>query len=120
MSIASDKLDKPVRFIAVHPEMNRILGVLANAQFTVNDAPQSSRTMNYYEEKGLLLSTREATQGWRRFTANELVWLYIIDNLRMFGFPVELIKLNRDQMMENPGGTAKDGLYNVRPFEWFI
>lgn len=120
MSITADKLEKPVSFIAVDSEMNRILGVLANSQFTVSDTPQSSRTMNYYEEKGLLLSTREATQGWRRFSANELVWLYIIDHLRTFGYPVELIKAIRDDMMQHPGGTVTNGVYDVRPFEWFI
>ena len=109
-------------FIAIHPEMNRILGVLANAQFTIGDSSFTSRVMNYYEEKGLLLSKRENTNEWRRFSAYELVWLEILDKLRSFGYPLEWIKKMRDNMLkdEKAGTVDEEGNYNTRPFEWFI
>lgn len=116
-----ERESKAVSFIAIHPEMNRILAVLANAQFTMGDATQTSRVLNHYEEKGLLLSTREKTLGWRRFNAYDLVWLEILDQLRTFGYPIEWIKKMRDHMLEDDkAGTVENGNYHTRPFEWFI
>lgn len=115
------KENKTAVFQAIDPEFNRILQVLANAKFRVSDTSLNSRIMNYYEEKGLLYSTREKTLGWRKFDAYELVWLDILDQLRVFGYPLENIKKIKDSFLSKNAGTVDEkGQYETRPFEWFI
>lgn len=112
---------KTKNYQAIHPEMNRVLQVLANAKFRMRHSPLTSRVLSHYEEKGLLYSTKEKTLGWRTFDAYELVWLEILDQLRAFGYPLENVKKIKEGFLSKDAGKVDtEGNYITRPFEWFI
>jgi len=107
-----------IEYILITEDVKSILGLFASAEFRNDDAPQSYRTINHYDKMGLLFSTRESSQGWRKFDAYELIWIYIIDQLRKFGFPLDEIKKIKDKMSKGAVGLQPDGSYISRPFEF--
>ncbi len=112
-------MNEPVAVIKVKsPKMNEVIGVLANTLFRTEHAPQSTRQLTYYQEKGVMLTNRNEGDGWREFNANELIWLNIIAYLRLFGYPMEKIKDLRDNYIaKREQGVLIKGEYKTRFFE---
>lgn len=50
------------------------------------------RLINHWEKHGLLTSERASDQSWRQYSIMDIIWIYIIADLRSFGFPLEKIK----------------------------
>jgi DNA-binding transcriptional MerR regulator len=66
--------------------------LLTEKRYTASEADLSYRTINHWSEVGLLDDDRDAPgQGWRRFSIADLVWVYIITELRSYGVPLEKI-----------------------------
>lgn len=61
-------------------------------QFPVGKTSISYRTVNHWEEMGLLFEDTERNEGWRKFSLVELVWLHIIKELREYGMSLEALK----------------------------
>lgn len=60
--------------------------------FTIKDLNNISyRTVNYWDEKGLLIGDIERfrSEGWRRFSFIEFVWIEILNSLRELGVSVD-------------------------------
>lgn len=65
---------------------------ITKEQFTSGNLDISRRHINYWDNEGLLITQRKEGEKWRRFSFVELVWLLIVNELRTFGCPLELIK----------------------------
>ena len=52
----------------------------------------SSRIINHWESNGLFNDPRIEKKGWRKFSLMEVIWLFLIHELRSFGFPLEGIR----------------------------
>ena len=102
-----DKVDKINKFI-IHGEwfenalidlaapenetLKRFQGALRLKRYRVADTDISYRTINHWEEMGLLFNEKDREEGWRKFNIVELVWLQIIRELRDYGMSIDAIK----------------------------
>jgi len=59
--------------------------------FQLDTSTISSRVLNHWENLGLIQPFRQGTGGWRKFSLIEIIWIFIIVNLRELGFPLERI-----------------------------
>lgn len=63
------------------------------------------RIINHWEANGLLSSDRKNNTGWRKYSIMDIVWVFIIGELRTFGFSHEQIikvKKHLTQRKEKP------------------
>lgn len=67
---------------------------VSNKEFTY-------RVINHWEKNKLIESNRENNRGWRRYSVMDLVWLYIIKELRNFGVSHDLIQNVKKSLSEN-------------------
>ena len=65
-------------------------------QFSARDLKISYRELNHWSSKGLLFEQNEEGK-WRRFNVIEYIWLQIVKELRFYNFPINIIKLIKDQ-----------------------
>lgn len=76
--------------------MNKeLFSELMAKRFTVKDLTEldskiNYRTINYWDEKGYLLSETD-TEGWRRFCFADYVWIMLLNELRDFDVAVKNI-----------------------------
>lgn len=79
--------------------------------FKVSDTKISYRTINSWENAGLLLSGQNKEAKWRKFTIIEVLWLQIIRELRILGFSTKKIlnlKNNLFQVHKQYGDQITD------------
>lgn len=67
--------------------------------YTLNDTNLSSRQMNYYEEKGLLLSKHEQ-YFTHRFSLRDIIWLRLVSRFREFTLSLETIKEIKEELFK--------------------
>ena len=68
------------------------LEVLQAKNMTIAATGISYRTINNWEQHGLIDNSRDDNKRWRKFSLIDCVWIKIISDLRCFGFPIEKIK----------------------------
>ncbi len=59
--------------------------LLVIPRFRVSDTEENYRTINYWDEQGLLLGKRENVDSWRKFSILDLVWIRILKRLKKYG-----------------------------------
>jgi len=78
---------------------------LTDKKYTIQDTETTYRVVNNWSSAGLLEENRENHNQWRKFNIVDLVWLYIITELRKLGFPLEKIRKARETLFytgQNP------------------
>lgn len=55
----------------------------------LTDSEFSYRIINHWESNNLLSSYRSSEKGWRKYSLLDLVWVFVIKELRKFGFSLE-------------------------------
>lgn len=65
--------------------------LLAVPRFRVSDTEESYRTINYWDEQGLLIGKREKVDSWRKFSILDLAWIRILKRLKKYGVEGEKI-----------------------------
>jgi DNA-binding transcriptional MerR regulator len=92
-----------VRFFA--PYINRafdtrpeLFDSLPHKTFSAKETGVHPRVMADWNTKGLLLAPHVKNR-MHRFTLTEFVWIRIVERLRRFNFPFDLIKAFRDSLM---------------------
>lgn len=62
-----------------------------------SDTEETYRTLNYWDEQGLLLSGRKNTDTWRQFSVLDVVWIKILKAAKQYGMKNEqLLRLKED------------------------
>lgn len=61
-------------------------------EYSVKDTNQTFRTINHWEQEGLLATDREKDSNWRKFSFVELIRIRFISELREFGVSIEKVK----------------------------
>src|SRR6476469_9021990 len=59
---------------------------------TLQEGAPSYRVISHWESSGILNSDRPSGSGWRKFSAMDRVWIWIVSELRKFGASLETIK----------------------------
>lgn len=82
---------------------------LEQKRFRKKDTYISYRSINHYDEMGLIKDDRDSTKEWRRFSGFDLIWLHIIEELRNIGVSIDNIKLLKNNLFDkgNYGGIDK-------------
>lgn len=81
---------------------------------TISDA--SYRIINHWAKIGLIDDDRENSQGWRRFSLVELVWMGLVGQLRQFGVSNEKILKTKKIILGDPRGKNSANYL----FEYYI
>lgn len=68
----------------------------------------SYRVINHWESEGLLNFTRSSDKGWRKYSIIDLFWIKIIVGLREFGYPLELIKIVKNNLSRDSDTHGSD------------
>lgn len=104
----------------MNQDTNYLIFKLKDQMFTSQHVKISSRMLSYYEEKDILLFVRKGEKGWKGFSFFGLIWLYIIEELRTFGYPVNLLKKLKDFGIVPAYKAGWDDSYLVTIFEFAI
>jgi DNA-binding transcriptional MerR regulator len=73
---------------------------LMEDRFYVNNTGISYRTINHWDEKGLIRCKRKKEGGDRRFSFIDFVWVKIVNELRTFGVSVPIVKKITNEIYE--------------------
>jgi DNA-binding transcriptional MerR regulator len=87
-------------------ESKRLSEVLNAKRHKPQQGAFSYRIINHWESNNLLSNKRSGGKGWRRYSIMDLVWLYIIAEMRKFGISLDLIKKVKDTLLEQNDSEA--------------
>lgn len=59
---------------------------------SIRQTDETYRTINHWDSAGLLSLGRGEGQGWRKFSILDIIWVYILGDLRGFGFSLEKLQ----------------------------
>jgi hypothetical protein len=63
--------------------------LLSKPRFRVKETSESYRSINYWDENGLLLGKRDVADSWRQFSIIDVIWLRILQALKQYGMQNE-------------------------------
>jgi len=74
---------------------------LNNKDRKISNYDFTYRIINHWEKNGLINSNRENNKGWRRYSIMNMVWLFIIKELRSFGVSLDQILAVKAHLTED-------------------
>ena len=79
-----------------HPE---VLTKLREKKYTAKDTDKTFRIINYWESVGLLDNNRKSgSEGWRKFSMIDLVFMHLLAKLREFDFSIQKLKVVKQDL----------------------
>ena len=66
-------------------QFDEFYDLLSKPRFRVKETSESYRSINYWDENGLLLGKRDVADSWRQFSIIDVVWLRILQALKQYG-----------------------------------
>lgn len=72
--------------------------LLNEKKFRMNSNEITYRVLNHWEKNDLLTTDRPSGKGWRKYSMFDLIWTKIINRLRKMGYPIEKIKLVKEDL----------------------
>jgi DNA-binding transcriptional MerR regulator len=97
-------------------DFSRIRDDTRKRRVSVSSTSQNYRVINHWSEEGLLLKQKGRGSGWRKFSLIDILWIGIIGDLRMLGYPLDKIKTTKESLFHRTEDGKEDTLY----FELFI
>jgi hypothetical protein len=82
--VSRDEMKFKEYFAKIDPEFRRLLN---ERKFTASEIDISYRVLSHWDQIGILPDGTK-TNGWRKFSIVEMVWLSAIKTLRGFGIPL--------------------------------
>jgi DNA-binding transcriptional MerR regulator len=86
----------------LYDKIDEVLQMSLDKQFVMKDVGLTSRLFNHWMAAGIIPNIPKAGDYRYEFSFLDLIWLHIVKELRVFGFPLNKIKVIYDQLME-PG-----------------
>jgi hypothetical protein len=103
------KLRKFLNGLLEDPSLKKTLDSYTEEIYTTSDTGETYRTINSWDSDGLLLTLPNRDSKWRKFSLIEIIWIYIIRELRGFGLSKEKILRIRDCIFPTlPDGEISD------------
>ena len=79
-----------------HPD---ILPKLREKKYTAKDTDKTFRIINYWESVGLLDNNRKSgSEGWRKFSMIDMVFMHLLAKLREFDFSIQKLKTVKEDL----------------------
>ncbi len=69
-------------------------------RYRVSDTDETYRSINYWDEQGLLLGKRKNTDSWRQFNILDVIWMKILQNLKRYGMQADEILTLKEMIFE--------------------
>lgn len=93
-------------FLNADAESKRTLN---EKRFIISNEMLPARTLNHWQQVGLIRDDRPDGKGWRKFSMSEVIWIRIIMKLRKFGMNLESIRRVRDylEIYSSTGNQSK-------------
>lgn len=95
---------------------NRKADLIQNKQFSVSATGETYRTINFWESSGLIDNNREESSEWRKFSLLDIVWIMVINELTVFGYPIKktlIVKKNLCHSAEGEISLLEEYLYSL-------
>ena len=86
--------------------------------FTLKDTGLSQRVINHWDKEGLLPDSSRVEGQWRRFSFADFIWIKFVEELRMVGLPLPVIKHVREGLFSPLTGKQIGELYKEHPEVW--
>jgi DNA-binding transcriptional MerR regulator len=64
----------------------------------IDESQISSRVLNHWYEKGIIIDDRPDNKGWKKFSFSDAAWVTIVIKLRKFGLSLDKIKHVKEQL----------------------
>ncbi len=77
-----------------------LYSLISEERLKVRDTGVNYRTINHWDDHGLIRFTKNSAEGKRRFSFVDFLWIKIIDELRTFGVGIPVIKKITDEIYE--------------------
>lgn len=81
--------------------------------FVGQDIGVTYRTINHWDDEGLVADHREEGQRWRRFHFVDFVWLKLLDQFRVMGLPIEDCREAMRVFLDPMGGLEEKGKWGI-------
>lgn len=76
-----------------------VLTKLREKKYTAKDTDKTFRIINYWESVGLLDNNRKSgSEGWRKFSMIDLVFMHLLAKLREFDFSIQKLKVVKQDL----------------------
>ena len=80
-------------FLKDKQKFEEMYQLLAHPRYRISDLNETYRTINYWDEQGLLLGKREVADTWRKFSMLDFIWIRVLQDLKEFGVESEKISI---------------------------
>lgn len=72
-------------FLKDKQKFEEMYQLLAHPRYRASDIDETYRTINYWDEQGLLLRKRDVADTWRQFSMIDFIWIKVLQSLKEFG-----------------------------------
>ena len=73
-------------------KLAELYGIITKESLSVKDTGINYRVINHWDEMGLIRFARKSTEGYRKFSFVDFVWIKVVNELREFGVKLPDIK----------------------------
>ncbi len=81
------------------------------SKFTIQQVAEATglsiHALRYYEKVGLLAPIKRASNGHRRYSAEDIVWLEFLVRLRETGMPIQKVQAFADLVRQHPDQVSQ-------------
>jgi DNA-binding transcriptional MerR regulator len=92
MKFYLDTILEPIDSITLTEGLAKTIDLNFTQDFVIQDIGISSRVMNYWNEMGLMPAKPRTENSTYRFNFSELLWFFLVRELREFGYSINNIK----------------------------
>jgi len=92
MKFYLDPILEPIDVISLTEGLAKTIDLNFTQDFVIQDIGISSRVMSYWNEMGLMPDKPRIENSTYRFNFSELLWFFLVRELREFGYPINNIK----------------------------
>jgi DNA-binding transcriptional MerR regulator len=78
----------------------KLYTIISEERFLIKDLDIPYRQINNWDEKGVISFSRKITEGWRKFSFVELIWIKMVNEFRNFGIPLEIISKVKKEIFQ--------------------
>lgn len=101
----------------VNSDGGKKTSTVLNNRFLKDESSTSSRVLNHWENAGVIDDLRKNNKGWRKYSLMDLVWIYIVRELRKFNFSLNQLRDLKNELEIKPFDT---GVSNMPVLELYI
>lgn len=66
-------------------KLAELYGIITKESLSVKDTGINYRVINHWDEKGLIRFARNSSEGYRKFSFVDFIWIKVVNELREFG-----------------------------------